>query len=74
MAIEVVATVRVEQAIGVVVYRVDVPGGDLELASEPVERVSRELGLDFQITGAQLLKRHQSWPAAPPDPPCGERS
>jgi hypothetical protein len=69
-----VATVRVEQAIGVVVYRVDVPGGDLALAPEPAARVSRELGLPFRITGAELLKRHQDSVCGHRDPPCGQRS
>lgn len=74
MAIGTVATVRVEQAIGIVVYRVDVPPGRLELAVEPAERVSRELGLTFQITSSQFLKRHEGWLSEAPEPPCGEPS
>jgi hypothetical protein len=74
MAIGTVVTVRVEQAIGVVVYRVDVPYGRLDLAVGAAEQVSRELGLDFQITSSQFLKRHEGWVPGSPVPPCDERS
>jgi hypothetical protein len=71
MAIPTVATVRVEQAIGVVVYRADVPRGRLDLAAEAAERISRELGMPFQITSSHFVKRHEGRLSGPREPPCG---
>jgi len=49
MEIEEVVTVRVEPNTGIVVYRVDVPFGDGELAKVPGESVARRLGLGSRV-------------------------
>jgi hypothetical protein len=49
MEIEEVVTVRVEPNAGIVVYRVDVSGGDRDLAQAPGESVARRLGLSSRV-------------------------
>jgi hypothetical protein len=56
MECEEVAAVRVEPELAQVVYRVDVPGGDLRQAARVGERVSEAFGLEFRIVRAELLK------------------
>jgi hypothetical protein len=56
MEIDEVVTVRVEAAAGLVVYRVDVPGGDLSLARRPAALVSQRLGLGLRVSEAQVMQ------------------
>jgi hypothetical protein len=55
MEIDEVVTVRVEAAASLVVYRVDVPGGDLTLARRPATLVSQRLGLALCVSETQIL-------------------